>query len=118
MSPKEWLKLQLDNLAKNKNWNKSWPKATNQAPSHCVDCGRTLEKPKYKYEMLMKPMEGFPNGLISSHNGQWRVDCECGVCYLWSHPNVYRKTHINVELLMDQWENGELVRPLTVKCPQ
>ena len=115
MSPKEFKELQLKELNSIKDWNKDWPTSNKMAPKVCVDCGRKLEKPKSKGKILMPISNIFPSGLISSSDIEIRIDCRCGACYIWSHPNIYLKTHRTMELLMDRYSNGELIRPLNVK---
>lgn len=90
---------------------KRWDTATNCAPKKCEDCGANLEKPKAKGKMLMPKSKTFPGGLVDSHNTTWRVDCKCGVCYIWSFPNIYIKTHRTMELLMYKYPNGYLLKP-------
>lgn len=87
--------------------------ALNCAPTKCEGCGIKLKKPFYGYKMLMPKSKVFPNGLVSSSEGQWRVDCSnCGTVYIWSHPSIYIKTHKLIELLMHRNEDGTLLRPL------
>lgn len=88
-----------------------WDTATNSAPTKCEGCGAKLEKPKAKSKMLMPRSKTFPNGLQDSFNSEWRVDCKCGVCYIWSHPNIYIKTHRTMELLMHKFPDGKLLIP-------
>ena len=91
-----------------------WDTATNSAPKKCESCGSNLEKPKAKGKMLMPKSSTFPYGLVDSYNTQWRVDCKCGVCYIWAFPNVYLKTHRTMELLMYKYPNGSLLKPLEI----
>jgi hypothetical protein len=102
-----------------KKWTQeNWPTATNSGPHKCEDCGERLEKARCKFEVLIEPCKEFPNGLISSSSSQWRIDCKCGVCYIWSGDyggNVWLKTHRTMELLMHKYPSGILLRPLNVK---
>ena len=91
-----------------------WDTATNCAPKVCEGCGNKLEKPKAKGTLLIKPCKQFPQGLVSSTDTQWRVDCKCGVCYLWSWPNIYIKTHRIFELAMHRLDSGKLLVPKEV----
>ncbi len=115
MKPEEFEKLQLEKLSKIKDWNKDWPTSNRMAPTLCVDCNRKLEKPKSKGKLLIKSCKEFPNGLVSSTETEIRIDCPCGVCYIWSYPNIYLKTHRILELLMYQFKSGELLIPIPIK---
>lgn len=61
--------------------------------------------------MLMPKSSVFPQGMSSTWDAEWRVDCKCGVCYIWSFYNIYIKTHRIMELLMHKYSNGNLLRP-------
>lgn len=92
-----------------------WPTATNSAPSTCESCGQRMTKPFVGYELLVKPCKEFPRGLRSYSNGEWRVDCNCGITYLWRHPGIYIKTHRFLELLMYRSTiTHNLIRPLSI----
>lgn len=111
MKPKEFLQKQMAELEAIKDWNKDWPTSNRMAPKVCVDCGSQLEKPRGKGKLLMPRSRTYPQGLVTNFATKIRIDCTCGACYLWSFPNVYRKTHRFMELLMDRYEDGALVYP-------
>jgi hypothetical protein len=111
MTTTEFENLQLEKLATFQDWNKKWPDAKRMAPVICADCGARLEKPKAKPERLMPNSKAFPQGLHTTANVHIRIDCQCGVCYVWNHPNIYLKTHRFLEMAMHRFADGTLLKP-------
>jgi len=58
--------------------------ALNSAPKVC-SCGRRLSKP------VCSPTDAYP---YYNHEPKWHIECLCGIVWLWSFPNVYKKSHI------------------------
>lgn len=117
MTPFQEESLQLFNTKvkelEKRDWNKDWPTATREAPKVCV-CGKKLERAQPKGKLLMPISKTFPRRLVQSFNCEWRIDCNCGVCFIWSYPNIWKRTHRISELHMFVQPDGKLLRPYPI----
>ena len=63
--------------------------AHNSAPIRC-DCGRLLSKPSYW--KTINHIGGMLHSVLE--NDTWYISCECWRVYIWSFPNVWKRSHI------------------------
>jgi hypothetical protein len=52
-------------------------KGDKNPPSRCDDCGKKLDKPSYQQVL-----------------GPHYIKCTCGAVYIWSYPEIWRKSHV------------------------